>query len=152
MTDPLSERFEQAIDIFAAHLNLEIGMNKEWIKEKLDDYFTPILRDETAAAEEAALRKAGELTVGASPVLEGKTYRMGERILKLEAQILALIPEGNHLVHHDAAVRERTLEEAAVLLDTANFMTSGGRTNASVQIADKIRALKTPQPEVSNAG
>lgn len=159
MTDPLSERLEQAIDLCAANLHSHLGANKEWLKKQLDDYFTPILRDEIAAAEEAALRKAGELTVGASPVLEGKTYRMGERIPKLEAQILALIPEGNHLVRHDAAVRERTLEEAAghVMRGYGAACSCGwydkSRTCAGMtdmrQWQEHIRALKTPQPEVS---
>lgn len=49
-----------------------------------------------------------------------------------------------------AAVRERTLEEAALILDNGHFLTGDSPEHKwAIQVAAKIRALKTPQPEVS---
>src|SRR5258706_9260349 len=98
MTDPLSERLEQANELCAAHLHSHLGANVEWLKKQLSDYFTSILLDEIAAAEEASARETWT-----------KFGELFHTSVEERASITFTQFRGS-LARHDAAVRERTLE------------------------------------------
>jgi|SRR6267142_2312098 len=125
MTDPLSERLEKAL---LERKRPIMGDNYRVRDAKLIlESILPILRDEIAAAEEASL-----------------TEFLTNESVKVDGQALA---------RHDAAVREWTLEEILLLnpstADTDEMKHSYSYCAGWGDYKRLVRALKTPQPEVS---